>query len=531
MAAHLKPLDLGCLANHLAQNNFERECSTLSRTELYKRRIPEAIQGVEIDGIKLSSSYYVPLKNGMTRARAVVFTEDLIARARLRVNYRLNDEDAWEMATTICEAAEALSQEERNYLQYDGDGTPTASFWLKQMNREFSPEDTVKIAQWCKRVHYQRGRLLFVKSMLQLDDPEALTGPASVARHQSPAQLVQSVRVAAGKTPLHSELTREYLASKKRSKNYRRALEQFREQVGDLEVGMYTPDHVWTFRNWLNETRDEKKGEKLSGQTKNNKLSAISSVFNFAIEKRYRNNNPTRDVKLYPKSENRKKTRRLYTKEELTALFVDGKRQSEWMYWSPLFGLYAGLRITEAIQLRPNDISREFGVWHFLIRPGRGQSVKGDRARAVPVHKELIRLGLLDFHKRAVEEKRSWLFADVPLVAKPGDEFNASDVERIEVPSQNAATQWFGRYSDECGVTDPNLDFHALRGTFVTYGSQQGRDLSLRMQLVGHSKGSGVHSMYIYAGASLKSLKTEIDAIRYPIKIPKWSERIVGKRK
>jgi integrase len=107
------------------------------------------------------------------------------------------------------------------------------------------------------------------------------------------------------------------------------------------------------------------------------------------------------------------------------------------------------------------------------------------------------------------------------LVGKPGSEFNALDVATIKVPSQNAATQWFGRYSDACGVTDHNVDFHALRGTFTTYGSQQGKDLSLRMELVGHSKGSDVHSRYIYAGAPLKKLKAEIDKITYPVSIPK----------
>jgi hypothetical protein len=115
---------------------------------------------------------------------------------------------------------------------------------------------------------------------------------------------------------------------------------------------------------------------------------------------------------------------------------------------------------------------------------------------------------------------RHRLFADVPLVEKPGAEYNAPDVETIMVPSQNAATQWFGRYSDACGVADSNVDFHALRGAFTTYRAQQGKDLSLRMNLVGHSKGSDVHNRYVYEGPPLKKLQTEVDAIKYPIRIP-----------
>jgi integrase len=501
---------------------------TMPRAEQYKRRVPLDLQGIVIDGMKLGTALYVPLRDGMTRAKAMVFSEDLIVRAKARVNYKLTDVDAWELAMSICDQHEAFRATPRDQwtlgeeldLFIPGKG-PDARGWLRRMGRNFSIQDQGRVAQWVERVRGQRFRAGLAASLMDQDDPEALIGQSRADRAKNPTHSVKSVRAALGRGPLHSEVTRDYFASKRRPKNYRRALEQFRERVGDLEVNQYTPEHVWEFRNWLNETRDEKKGEVLAGKTKNNKLSAVSSLFGFAIEKRYRNDNPTRDVTLFPKNENVKKHRRLYTKTELTALFVKGKRATEWQYWAPLLGIYAGVRITEAIQLRPFDISHEFGVWHILIRPGRGQIVKGGRARVVPIHKELIRLGLIDLHKQAMEQQREWLLKDVPLVKKPGNEYNAPDVETIMVPSQNSATQWFGRYSDVCGVSDPNVDFHALRGAFITYGSQMGKDLSLRMEIAGHSKGSSVHSTYIYAGASLKALKREIDAIEYPIRIPR----------
>jgi hypothetical protein len=350
-----------------------------------------------IDGIKLGPVVYVPLREGMTKAKAAAYSEDLILRARQRVNFRLTDADAWGVAVAICDAHEALLQEgmtERDWMVFCRGLAPNVSAWLRKMNRQFSMEDEARVAQWVDRVYKQRSRLNGVQSLISMDDPEALTGQAPIERSptHTPTALAQSARSAAGRTPLHSEITREYLDAKPRSPNYRRALEQFREQCGDLEIGQYNADHCWTFRNWLSVTKDEKKGEPLAGQTKNNKLSAISSLFSFAIEKRHRNDNPMRDVKLYPKNENRKKKRRLYTKDELTALFVHGQRNAEWQHWAPLLGIYAGVRMREAIQLRPEDISHDFGVWHLLIRPGRGQRVKGGQSRVVPVHKELIRL-------------------------------------------------------------------------------------------------------------------------------------------
>ena len=109
----------------------------------------------------------------------------------------------------------------------------------------------------------------------------------------------------------------------------------------------------------------------------------------------------------------------------------------------------------------------------------------------------------IDYVKAAKKADRDWLFPDVPLVKKKGVDYNAPDVETIMVPSQNAATQWFGRFSDECGVSDSALDFHALRGNFITFGAQLGSSLSLRMEIAGHANGSGVHQTYIYAGSSL----------------------------
>jgi Phage integrase SAM-like domain len=350
----------GFSAVQAAEHRLKDLFYAMPRTEVYKRRVPLDLQGIVIDGMKLGTAVYVPLRDGMTRAKAMAFSEDLIVRAKVRVNYKLTDADAWELATAICDQHEAFAATRRDQwtlgeeldLFIPGKG-PDARGWLRRMGRNFSIDDQSRIAQWVERVRGQRFRAGLAASLVGADDPKALLGQPKAERQQKATQSVKSVRSILGKTPLHSEMVGDYWKSKPRPANYRRALEQFREQCGDLEIAHYTPDHCWTFRNWLNDTLDEKKGQKLSGQTKNNKLSAISSVFSFAIEQRYRNDNPMRDVKLYPKNENRKKKRRLYTRDELTALFVIGRRQGDWMHWAPLLGLYAGLRITEAIQLGP----------------------------------------------------------------------------------------------------------------------------------------------------------------------------------
>jgi site-specific recombinase XerD len=478
-----------------------------------------------VDGTKLGPQLYIPLRDGMTKVRAAAFTEDMIIKAREKINYRLTDTDAFDLAVAICDQAERLDglvgrERATLFRAPELGGFPDAAAWLERMGRAMSIEDTAKLNGWIERVQRQRRRLMLARALMEGDDPEALRGKPLAEFKPEGSPIVKAVRAVMGKSPLHSDLERDFFAAKARPKNYKRALEQFREQCGDLEIAQYTEDHCWMFRNWLDTAKDERAGELLANGTKNKKLASVSSLFTFSIERRHRNVNPMRGVKAFPLAENVKKKRRLYRKDELEALFVAGVREDDWQYWSPLLGLFAGLRITESIQLRPHDVSDQFGIWHLLIQPGRGQSVKRNRHRAVPVHRELIRLGFIEYAKAAQREKRDWLFADVPLIDKPGREYNAPDVETIMVPSQDAASKWFGRYSDQCGVTDSSVDFHALRGAWITYGSQQGQDLSLRMNMAGHSNGLGVHQTYIYAGPPLKSLKAEIDKIKYPIRIP-----------
>ncbi|WP_181708284.1 hypothetical protein [Chthonobacter rhizosphaerae] len=83
-------------------------------------------------------------------------------------------------------------------------------------------------------------------------------------------------------------------------------------------------------------------------------------------------------------------------------VFVHGTRplggRGEAAYWLPLIALYSGARRTEIAQLRIRDLRQgENGIWFFdFTDEGHEQSLKtASSVRSVPVHRELIRLGLL----------------------------------------------------------------------------------------------------------------------------------------
>jgi hypothetical protein len=215
----------------------------MARVDYYRRRVPVPLQGTVIDGHKLAGVITIPLRDGMTRTRAMALTEDMILRAKARANYRMTDADAWAIAMEIVD----------NHQEDDPD-FPTAPKALRL-------EERLMVDQWIMRIVNQKNSLHMIESLVRGDDPEALTGHPRVIRPSTPAPTVKSTRSVAGRSPLHSDVTREYFASKPRPKNYRRALEQFREQCGDFEIHEYASDHVWSFRNWLDTTKDEKKGD------------------------------------------------------------------------------------------------------------------------------------------------------------------------------------------------------------------------------------------------------------------------------
>src|SRR4029077_7206931 len=124
----------------------------MPRTKYHKRPVPADIQGVVVDGKKLGSTLYVPLRNGMTVADAAAYRELLLSRARQLVNFRLTEADAWELATSICDAHDALRKQGMSYceefkLAILGRG-PDAREWLCWMGRRLSFEDEAKVAQW-----------------------------------------------------------------------------------------------------------------------------------------------------------------------------------------------------------------------------------------------------------------------------------------------------------------------------------------------------------------------------------------------
>ena len=182
-------------------------------------------------------------------------------------------------------------------------------------------------------------------------------------------------------------------------------------------------------------------------------------------------------------------------------LIKDGK------YWIPLIALFSGMRLGEIVQLLVTDIKTEGEVRYFDVARNEGEEkqLKTDSSRRkIPIHPELIKLGILD-HVEVSRSKDALgrLFSDID----PGKDGYFS----------HNFSKWFGRYLKQTGVKTLKTSFHSFRHNFKDALDAAGIDESRRRALMGHADGS-VHGAY-GSRPSVTLLDQDIRKVSYVLPI------------
>ncbi|MDO9355451.1 MAG: site-specific integrase [Solirubrobacteraceae bacterium] len=181
------------------------------------------------------------------------------------------------------------------------------------------------------------------------------------------------------------------------------------------------------------------------------------------------------------------------------------------VYWVPIIGAYTGARITEIAQLRLVDLTEEGG--QFFMRfddPESWQSVKNKWSRrTIPVHPELVRLGLLDY---AADMKREGAVRLFPKVVV--SEMNNAG---------GGLSRWFSVFKSTAGFGPANT-FHGWRNTVETK-LQRAREGQLQIdKYLGHaSKGEGPRTYARLQPADL--IETAAKVAYEDLKLPRAYKR------
>lgn len=240
-------------------------------------------------------------------------------------------------------------------------------------------------------------------------------------------------------------------------REFDRAVARFNEKHPDLAVCDIESVHIVEYRDWLT-------GQSLAAATVEKHMNAIKALLGIAVERNVIKHNPASKIKPPKASKDDGDAREPFGLSDLKLIFsspiyrggeVSEGGKGEAAFWLPLMGLFSGAREEELCQLRLDDFREEEGVHYYLIRrKHKEQDTKTDSSvRRVPIHRELIRQGLLRYIQTLRIRGEEWLF---PLL-----------VPDVKGNRSGNWSKWFHRYLRQTiKITDPALVFHSFRHTF-----------------------------------------------------------------
>lgn len=298
-----------------------------------------------------------------------------------------------------------------------------------------------------------------------------------------------------------------------------RAVNRFKEIVGDLAVTRVTKTHIVQYRNKMEES-----GVKPTSISQC--LANLHSLFNVAIGEAWIEINPAKGVKLEVKKKGAKAARppfdvatlnNIFSNRIYTESYRPGAGIGEAAYWLPLLGLFTGARIEELVQLTPDDIYEEMyrdsagmenKVWVVRITESEesGQSVKNFQSvRRIPLHSEIISRGFVDYVQSKRGQRRIF----------PGMKLNKHGVE-----SHMWSQWWIRLVRNECYPTSPKMVFHSFRHTFKDVCRECGIRKEVADAMQGHSEGDSSGNY----GAEFYPLRPLVEALEtyqvHGVKLP-----------
>ena len=284
------------------------------------------------------------------------------------------------------------------------------------------------------------------------------------------------------------------------------------EEWGDIPIGSVTREMTTKFKGHIRKLpKNRKKNpkyrdkdfhelvemnakDKISNTTVNKHLGYCSSFFDWSINHGYSDINPFKGMKLKKEVRTRDERDR-FTELELKQIFgkenyiyftkIEERRYE--LYWTPLIGLFSGLRLGEITSLYLDNIKEISGNhrekrWCFDIleepeREDKHLKTLSSR-RIVPIHDILLNLGLIEFIEllKKKDPSRERLFQELKISE---GSYN-----------KNVSTFFNNRYLPNLGLKTNKKNFHSFRHTVSDHLKQKGIEPHFVNELLGHSSGN-----------------------------------------
>jgi integrase len=283
----------------------------------------------------------------------------------------------------------------------------------------------------------------------------------------------------------------------------------------------------------------------LSGSTINRHLTQLGELIAHAAS---RGHNPPAPISL-TNLRTRKKTRDrddrdAFTLDDLAAIFrepvwagcEDERRRwtagdcviHDGLYWAPLIAHYGMMRREEVCGLMIADVALDADLPNFDLRPNKYRDLKNPQSkRRVPVHPELLRLGLADYIRAIRALGYDLLFPDLlPATegtALLGDQLHDDWTKVLKAAISNSANR--------------NKTFHSFRHSGNDALTDAEVMLEWRQDILGHGGASEAEERYRSdtrlsrkLEALLKLPVVTADLMAQPIRLRTMVERKLGRK-
>jgi integrase len=299
-----------------------------------------------------------------------------------------------------------------------------------------------------------------------------------------------------------AELTRDKTAAPRDTTldGHRLRVRAFVDAVGDVPLTEVTRAKASDFLAGL----------KVKNRTRNAYATTLKCVFECARRRgRFTGDNPFDGMKAKVAGSSYQP----FTVAELQTLFDKLPRETKpkkhtpdtALPWVALIALYTGARLEEIAQLTTADVREETAngarVWCIDIHNGGSNKLKnGTSARLIPVHSELVRLGLLDYVKAL---KAGPLFPGLTRRASKGNKVGAR------------VGELFRKRLVALGLKREGLCFHSFRHTVAGRLDAAGVPQSDAARILGHAVAGMSYGTYSQAGPGLKRVAAVVEEIKY----------------